>query len=189
MTSVNAFIARPAKKSALAELMPVVYAELRRLGPRLLQRQRDQLVLRPSALVHEAWLRLTGRTRVSLVNRAQFCALASKIMRDVLVDHVRRVRATKRDGQVGFAAATAADSPRHGDFLMLDEALARLGDIKPRYAQVAALSGRAHHRETHGTPARVARNHRARVEDRSGSAASRAERATANASRCEAAIT
>jgi RNA polymerase sigma factor (TIGR02999 family) len=131
-------------ESALAELIPVVYAELRRLGRRSLKNQRDQLMLQPTALVHEAWLRLAGKTSVSLVNRAQFYALAGKIMRDILVDHVRRERASKRGGsRVGIAlddaAATAAKPPRHVDFLILDESLTRLGDIKPRYTQIAEM--------------------------------------------------
>jgi RNA polymerase sigma-70 factor (ECF subfamily) len=130
-------------ESALAELMPVVYAELRRLGRRSLKSQRDQLILQPTALVHEAWLRLAGKTRLTLVNRAQFYALAGKIMRDILVDHVRRERASKRGGsRVGIAldaAATAAEPARHVDFLIPDEALTRLGDIKPRYTQIAEM--------------------------------------------------
>jgi RNA polymerase sigma factor (TIGR02999 family) len=129
-------------ESALAELIPVVYAELRRLGRRSLQRQRDQLMLQPTVLVHEAWLRLAGTTRVSLTNRAQFYALAGKIMRDILVDHVRRERAAKRGGsRVGITLddAAAAEPPRQVDFLILDEALTRLGDIKPRYTQIVEM--------------------------------------------------
>jgi RNA polymerase sigma-70 factor (ECF subfamily) len=131
-------------ESALAELIPVVYAELRRIGRRSLKSQRDQLMLQPTALVHEAWLRLAGKTRVSLVNRAQFYALAGKIMRDILVDHVRRERASKRGGsRVGIALDDAAlpspQPPRHVDFLILDEALTRLADIKPRYTQIAEM--------------------------------------------------
>jgi len=133
-------------ESALAELIPVVYAELRRLGRRSLRNQRDQPMLQPTALVHEAWLRLAGKTSVSLVNRAQFYALAGKIMRDILIDHVRRDRASKRGGsRVAIAldddaaAATVAEPPRQVDFLILDEALTRLGNIKARYTQIIEM--------------------------------------------------
>jgi DNA-directed RNA polymerase specialized sigma24 family protein len=116
-------------------------------------------------------------------------------MRDILVDHVRRERAAKRGGsRVGIAfdaaAATAAAPPRHVDFLILDEALTRLGDIKARYTQIAEMRYLAG-LTIEETAAALQVSHATieRVEDRSGLAASRAERATANARRCEPAIT
>ncbi len=85
-------------ESALAELMPIVYGELRRLGRSSLQRRPDQSILQPTALVHEVWLRLAGKGQLSLYSRAQFYALAAKLMRDILVDHLRRRQAAKRGG-------------------------------------------------------------------------------------------
>ena len=85
-------------ESTLAELMPIVYGELRRLGRSSLQRQPDQSILQPTALVHEVWLRLAGKGQLSLYSRAQFYALAAKLMRDILVDHLRRRQAAKRGG-------------------------------------------------------------------------------------------
>ncbi len=133
---------REGDESALTALAPMVYGELRRLGRRSLGRQREQSVLQPTALVHEAWLKLAGKEQLSLHNRAQFYALAAKIMRDILVDHVRRHRAAKRGGSdvgVALEEATVAAEPRQVDFLILNDAMTRLGHIKPRYTQIIEL--------------------------------------------------
>src|SRR5689334_1384558 len=126
-------------QSALDELMPLVYAELRRLGRVSLPRQRAPTVLQATALVHEAWLRLAGKQRLSLENRHQFYALAAKLMRDILVDHLRRQQAVKRGGtriRVAVEDANLAAPSGDVDFLVLDEAITRLGQIKPRYAKI-----------------------------------------------------
>ena len=128
--------------SALAELMPIVYGELRRLGVAALrQQQRRQAVLEPSTLVHEAWLRLV-RQRPSLESRAQFYGLAAKMIRDVLVDQLRRRQALKRGGcqiAVSLENDRASEQPRYLDFLILDEALTHLAEINPRYTQIIEL--------------------------------------------------
>jgi len=129
-------------QSALAELMPLVYGELRRLGRASLPRQRPQSVLQPTVLVHEAWLRLAGKERLSLDNRHQFYALAAKLMRDILVDHLRRQQALKRGGsriKVALEDAGLAAAPPEVDFLVLDEAMTRLAQIKPRYSKIVEL--------------------------------------------------
>jgi RNA polymerase sigma factor (TIGR02999 family) len=129
-------------QSALDEMMPLVYGELRRLGRVSLPRQRSATILQPTALVHEAWLRLAGKERLSLENRHQFYALAAKLMRDILVDHVRRQQALKRGGsriRITFEDATLAAQSGDVDFLVLDEAMTRLGQIKPRYTKIVEL--------------------------------------------------
>jgi RNA polymerase sigma-70 factor, ECF subfamily len=129
-------------QSALDELMPVVYGELRRLGRVSFPRQRPPSVLQPTALVHEAWLRLAGKERLSLENRHQFYALAAKLMRDILVDHLRRQQALKRGGsriRIALEDANVAARFREVDFLVLDEAMTRLGQIKPRYTKIVEL--------------------------------------------------
>jgi RNA polymerase sigma-70 factor (ECF subfamily) len=129
-------------ESALARLMPIVYGELRRLGRSALRRPDRESILQPTALVHEVWLRLAGKERLSLQSRAQFYALAAKLMRDILVDHLRRRQAAKRGGskiEVALEDANPSERPRHVDFLILDEAMTRLGEIKPRYTQVVEL--------------------------------------------------
>lgn len=129
--------------SALDELTPMVYNELRRLGRVYLQRRPEQGVLQPTVLVHEAWLKLAGKDRVSLSNRSQFYALAAKIMRDILVDHFRRQGAAKRGGSQVLLpldeSSTAAATNLHPDMLVLDDALNRLAEIKPRYSQLVEL--------------------------------------------------
>jgi RNA polymerase sigma factor (TIGR02999 family) len=128
--------------SALGELTPLVYTELRRLGRRSLRQQRQESLLQPTALVHEAWLKLAGKERCSPENRGQFYLLAAKIMRDILVDHLRRRRADKRGGsdvRVTLDGIDATEGASTLDFLILDETLTRLAAIKPRYAQIVEL--------------------------------------------------
>jgi len=131
-------------RSALADLMPLVYGELRRLGRAALPRQAPDALLQPTALVHEAWLRLAGNEHLSLATRHQFYGLAVKLMRDILVDHVRREQSLKRGGtrirvDLGDDGPPAEPEPRYGDFLALDEALRRLGAIKARYTAIVEL--------------------------------------------------
>ncbi|MBI3282209.1 MAG: sigma-70 family RNA polymerase sigma factor [Acidobacteria bacterium] len=129
-------------KSALAKLTPIVYGELRRLGRSALRRTERESILQPTALVHEVWLRLAGKDQLSLQSRAQFYALAAKLMRDILVDRLRRRQAAKRGGsqvEVALEDANPSEQPRHVDFLILDEAMTRLGGIKPRYTQMVEL--------------------------------------------------
>jgi RNA polymerase sigma factor (TIGR02999 family) len=129
--------------SALAELTPVVYNELRRLARSSLQRGPEVSVLQPTALVHEVWLRLAAKAHLSLETRGQFYALTAKVMRDLLVDRARRRQAAKRGGggqvEVTLEDANASEQPRQVDLLVLDEAMTRLGRIKPRYTQVVEL--------------------------------------------------
>ena len=129
-------------KSALSELTPIVYGELRRLGRASLPRQCPASLLQPTALVHEAWLRLAGQERLSVDNRHQFYRLAAKLMRDILVDHLRRHQSLKRGGtriRVDLEDASPRVEPHDVDFLVLDEALHRLAAIKARYTQIVEL--------------------------------------------------
>lgn len=128
--------------SALHELMPVVYNELRRLARSTVRREGRASILQPTALVHEVWLRLAGKEQLSVKSRGQFYALAAKMMRDILVDHVRRRQAAKRGGiqiQVPLDDARLSARPQQVEFLVLDEAMTRLGKIKPRYMQITEL--------------------------------------------------
>jgi RNA polymerase sigma factor (TIGR02999 family) len=129
-------------RSALEELTPIVYTELRRLGRSTLRRDGRESILQPTALVHEVWLRLAGKEQLSVESRGQFYLLAAKMMRDILVDHLRRRKAAKRGGsriEVPLEDANPSDSARQVDFLILDDAMTRLGEIKPRYTQIAEL--------------------------------------------------
>jgi RNA polymerase sigma factor (TIGR02999 family) len=127
---------------ALEELIPIVYANLRLLGRSALRRQARESILQPTVLVHEAWLRIAGNHRLSLRSQRQFYALAAKIMRDILIDHVRRQRAAKRGGsqvEIALDDANPAVHPRYVDFLILDEAITRLEEIGVHYSRIVEL--------------------------------------------------
>src|SRR5689334_22341296 len=96
-------------KAALDEIVPLVYAELRRLARSYLRRKGGQQSLEPTALVHEAYLQLADQAKASFTNRAQFFGLAAKLMRDILVDHARRRLAAKREGNRLQLTLSAAD--------------------------------------------------------------------------------
>ena len=132
---------------ALARL---VYAELRRRAARALRREGEGHTLQPTALVHEAWLRLDGQHDASWESRTQFFAVAAQMMRRVLVDHARTRRALKRGGapmqvtlgEVDRAAGVSAarpDSIDAVDLLALDDALVRLAALDPRKARLVEL--------------------------------------------------
>jgi RNA polymerase sigma factor (TIGR02999 family) len=129
-------------QAALDELMPMVYAELRRLSRSAIRRERGESMLQPTALVHEAWLRMADDRRISMGNRRQFYALASKMMRGILVDHLRKRQAAKRGGsqiEIPLEKVNAAQQPRCVDFLALDQAMTRLGEIRPRYQEIVEM--------------------------------------------------
>jgi RNA polymerase sigma-70 factor (ECF subfamily) len=129
-------------ETARDQLIPLVYSELRRLSRSALGRQQRESLLQPTALVHEAWLRMADHKRLSIGSRRQFYGLAAKIMRDILVDHLRRRQSSKRGGsqtEIALDEANPVVLPRHINFLVLDQALTRLGGIKSRYAEIAEL--------------------------------------------------
>lgn len=127
---------------ALERLMPLVYDELRRLARSYLRTQRQNHTLQPTALVHEAYVRLIDQKSVSLHNRAQFFGLAAKAMRSILVDHARRNNAAKRGGSQYKLSLSAADRLCHKpnvDLVALDDALNALSVIKPEHSRVVEL--------------------------------------------------
>jgi len=129
-------------RSAFAELMPLVYDELRQLADRYLSRERRDHTLQPTALVHEAYVRLIGQDRVSWQNRAHFFGLAAEMMRRILVDHARKHQAAKRFGaavRVAWDDRVGATPPMDCELLELDQALAELGARAPRQARVVEL--------------------------------------------------
>ena len=130
---------------ALDVLMPLVYAELRRIADGYLRRERTGHTLQPTALVHEAWLRISGQDDLLFEHRTQFYALAAQIMRRILVDHARTVNADKRGGGAvrspldESTMATVFAPDRTEQFLALDEALQQLTRLNPRQAQVVEM--------------------------------------------------
>ena len=123
-------------------LVPIVYDELRRRAAALLRRERTGHTLQPTALVHEAYLRLVGQDRAGWRNRAQFFAVASEMMRRILVDRARARKMAKRSGRwsrVTLVEDAAWTSPREVDVLDLDAALDELSTFDRRKARVAEL--------------------------------------------------
>ena len=143
-TDVSQLLARwsAGDPDALEHLLPIVYEELRRLSRSVMQRGAKESILQPTALVHEAWLRMADKQQISLETRLQFYALAVKMMREILVDHLRRRNAEKRGGnqvEVAFHDAMPSAKPRYIDFLILDDAITRIGEVGPRYRQIVEL--------------------------------------------------
>lgn len=120
--------------------LPLVYDELRRLAAAHLRRERHGHTLQPTALVHEAFLRLEGAS-LPWQTRGQFFGLAATMMRRILVDHGRRRRAAKRSGGVRVTLAEGRDAaePREVDVVALDDALRDLGGFAPRQARIVEL--------------------------------------------------
>lgn len=127
--------------AAAEQLFPLIYSELRRRAAAQLRRERPGHTLQPTALVHEAYLRLLGQ-HASWENRAHFYAVSSRLMRRVLIDHARRVRRLKRFGgcvKVTVEEPAAREGPSLLDCLALDDALTRLASIDERKARIAEL--------------------------------------------------
>ena len=129
-------------RAALDQLMPLVYAELRRLAKSYMRRERAGQTMQTTALIHEAYLRLIDADRVRLENRAHFFAAAARVMRQVLVDLARERGSRKRGGaarRVSFDEAMAVGRQHNESLLALDEALGALAQIDSRKCQVVEL--------------------------------------------------
>jgi RNA polymerase sigma factor (TIGR02999 family) len=129
-------------EAALDLLLPVVYREMKRLAASYLRNERPGHTLQPTALAHEAYLRLVGRENVQWQNRAHFLGVTARVMRDILVDHARRRKAQKRGGGQSLtvfdeALAVAGDRPIAFDDL--DQALVDLARLSERQARVVEL--------------------------------------------------
>jgi RNA polymerase sigma-70 factor (ECF subfamily) len=129
-------------RDAPERLMPFVYDELRRLARTFLFRERDGHTLQPTALVHEAYVRLVDQTRVNWQNRAHFYGIASRMMRRVLVDHARAHATDKRGGGTVRLSVDDVQLPieqRAADLVALDEALERLLQMDERKCRVVEM--------------------------------------------------
>lgn len=129
---------------ALERLIGLAYDELRRIADAHLRRERPAHTLQPTALVHEAFLRLAGRSRLHVESRVQFYAIVAQAMRRVLIDHARRRRALRRGAEpLAVTLENLADRGRDTDVQALDSALAKLDALDPRQARVVELRGLA----------------------------------------------
>ena len=129
-------------QTALDALLPMVYAELRRLADHYLRAERPDHTLQATALVHEAYLRLVGQTAISWQNRAHFFSVAAQVMRNILVDHARGHNAEKRGGgetRLSLDQAISFFEERDVNLIALDQALNNLAEMDPRQARVVEL--------------------------------------------------
>jgi RNA polymerase sigma factor (TIGR02999 family) len=139
---VTLLLARWAKgnQEALDELTPLVYKELRQLAASYLRKERQGHTLQPTALVHEAYLRLVDQSNPNWQNRSHFYGVAARLMRQILVDHARRKQAGKRAGQnVPLEDAVSFHKERSRDLVALDTSLTELEKIDPRKCKAVEL--------------------------------------------------
>jgi RNA polymerase sigma factor (TIGR02999 family) len=128
--------------TALDQLIPLVYNELRRMASGYLRRRRSQNSLQPTAIVHEVYLRLLGQRDAHFENRAQFFGLAAHLIRTILVDHIRQQHAAKRGGgwrKVELTEALDVAQAREVDMLALDLALESLCARDPQQGRIVEL--------------------------------------------------
>jgi len=133
---------RGGDKAALDSLIPLVYTELRRIANHYLQGERTDHTLQSTALVHEAYVRMMQQVLPQWQNRAHFFAVAAQLMRQILVDHARSHRASKRGGNVyKLALEDAEEQPEvlDVDIVALDEALKSLATLDAQQSRVVEL--------------------------------------------------
>jgi len=134
-------------KSALDRLMPIVYAELRRLAGAYIRRERDGHTLQPTALVHEAYLRLLAQSQPSYQDRAHFMGVAARVMRQILTDYARAHKAEKRgSGAVNLSINEVMDAPLQAPngLIAVDDALRDLeqtDELKARLVELRFFGG------------------------------------------------
>ena len=131
--------------AASEQLMELVYNELRQLARSYLRRERADHTLQPTALVHEAYLRLVDDSQIQWQSRAHFYGVAARVMRRILVDHARRQAAAKRGGlarDIPLGDVETIAAPDQGspvDLVALDDALVSLGRAYPRQSEIVEL--------------------------------------------------
>ena len=133
---------RQGDEHARDELVTLVYPELRRIAARYLRDERPGHTLRPTALVHEAYLRLFAPAGANWENRAHFFAAVAREMRHLLVDYARAKNAKKRAApnvRISLSDVNASADPRGEDLVALDEALSKLEAVDPRASRVVEL--------------------------------------------------
>ncbi|HKV40565.1 MAG TPA: sigma-70 family RNA polymerase sigma factor [Blastocatellia bacterium] len=129
-------------RSALDKLIPLVYAELRRLAHAYMRGERPDHTLQTTALVHEAYARLTKYTNTKCTVRSHFFAIAAQVMRRVLIEHARsRVRTKRGSGliRVTLDDDVAFSTERYDELIALDRALTKLESIDPRKRKVVEM--------------------------------------------------
>jgi RNA polymerase sigma factor (TIGR02999 family) len=126
------------ESEAADKLVPLIYDDLRRIAALQLRRERDNHTLQPTAIVHEVFIRLSAGQNIDWQNRAHFFAVASRVMRRILVDHARSCKSLKRGGPlrpVRLDEAFQYATERSLELLALDDALDQLAKLSPRQSR------------------------------------------------------
>lgn len=130
-------------REVVNEILPLIYAELRRLAGSYLRRERASHTLQPTALVHEAYMKLIDQKNVKWQNRAHFFGIAAQIMRRILMDYARKHKAEKRGGDGENVALEEGfiiiESEKSAELLALDEALENLSKVDETKAKIVEL--------------------------------------------------
>ena len=130
-------------EDALHGLLPIVYDELRRLANSYLRKERANHTLQPTALVHEAYLRLVGQNNLEWQNRAHFFGVAARLMREILIEYARGRNRQKRGGalktQIALDEAVSFSNQKQLDVVAVDDALSRLEQLDKRQARIVEL--------------------------------------------------
>jgi RNA polymerase sigma factor (TIGR02999 family) len=129
-------------RSALDQLMPIVYAELQQMARRYMSRQSPGHILQTTALIHEAFLKLVNQPEKHWQNRAHFFSVASQAMRHILVDYARSRRYDKRGGGarlVSLDEAVVVSEERAAELVALDDALEALARVDPRKSRIVEM--------------------------------------------------
>ena len=129
-------------KEALDKLTPIVYSELHKLAESYLRRERNAATLQPTALVHEAYIRLVAQDLPDWQSRAHFFGVAAQLMRQILVDNARKHRSEKRGGgaaKVPLTEALSFTPERSSDVIALDDALTALAAVDERKCKIIEL--------------------------------------------------
>lgn len=131
------------KSEIVDDILPLIYDELRRLAGNYLRRERSEHTLQPTALVHEAYLKLIDQRQVKWQNRAHFFGIAANIMRRILVDYARQHKAGKRGGNEENLSLDdeiiVASTEKSAELLALDEALENLAKVDPQKSRIVEL--------------------------------------------------
>jgi RNA polymerase sigma-70 factor, ECF subfamily len=131
------------KSQVVDEILPLIYDELRSLASNYLRRERSDHTLQPTALVHEAYIKLIDQTQVKWQNRAHFFGIAANIMRRILVDHARKHGANKRGGDAEKMPLEEeiliVSEGKSAELLALDEALENLAKVDPQKSKIVEL--------------------------------------------------
>jgi RNA polymerase sigma factor (TIGR02999 family) len=129
-------------KSAIEQLFPVVYNQLRRMSENQLRKERKNHTINTTALIHEVYIKIAGKDEIDIKNRSNFFAIAAKCMRDILVDYARRRKAAKRGGDKTIITLNEQELKREiraEELIVLDDVLDELQNEMPRVSKVVEM--------------------------------------------------